>query len=344
MVRTNAARFIRRTPPSQAVPALLRTAEGHADGYVRYRALVLLTGFNDRRTKEIMRDSLTSKNDRMRACAYRYFEWFPDPAMVPDLLKALEQEVAEFVRPALIRALAALGSDANVRPVLVRESGRGEDFFRSAVIEALGDYKADYAIDALAAIAKLDGPLADDAALALGKIGNPRARDILAEIQRTAPPTTQPLVSTALCLLNVECETQERYLTKALTYSEANAGFLELLRAATSGLASLAIAGRSAALDALLTNGVPSRDSARESIAVAVATVALRNTPLMLEVLGRLHPSTDVITLLADGFDMLEEDLEKERFFAFVRRAYWQAPDASATRALMQTLIGVLDF
>ena len=24
---------------------------------------------------------------------------------------------------------------------------------------------------------------------------------------------------------------------------------------------------------------------------------------------------------------MLEEDLDKERFFAFVRRTYWEAPD-----------------
>jgi len=41
---------------------------------------------------------------------------------------------------------------------------------------------------------------------------------------------------------------------------------------------------------------------------------------------------------------MLEEDLEKERFFALVRRSYWDAADKSDTRALMQTLIGKLDF
>ena len=29
------------------------------------------------------------------------------------------------------------------------------------------------------------------------------------------------------------------------------------------------------------------------------------------------------IALLAEGFDMLEEDLDKERFFALVRRTYW---------------------
>src|SRR2546423_2431462 len=45
--RSTAARTVRRTPPPQAVPALIQAAAEHADGYVRYRALVLLTGFND---------------------------------------------------------------------------------------------------------------------------------------------------------------------------------------------------------------------------------------------------------------------------------------------------------
>ena len=41
---------------------------------------------------------------------------------------------------------------------------------------------------------------------------------------------------------------------------------------------------------------------------------------------------------------MLEEDLDKERFFAFARRTYWESPRGSPRRALMQTLIGKLDF
>src|SRR4029077_664817 len=57
-VRTNASRTIRRTQSSQAVQALLQTVSEHGDGYVRYRALVLLTGFNDPRTKDAMRESL----------------------------------------------------------------------------------------------------------------------------------------------------------------------------------------------------------------------------------------------------------------------------------------------
>ena len=41
---------------------------------------------------------------------------------------------------------------------------------------------------------------------------------------------------------------------------------------------------------------------------------------------------------------MLEEDLDKERFFATVRRTYWEAPEGAPDRQLMQTLIGKLDF
>src|SRR3954462_6744966 len=62
--RTNASRTVRRTANAQAVPALLQAIADQPDGYVRYRALILLTGFNDARTKDAMRESLTSPNDR----------------------------------------------------------------------------------------------------------------------------------------------------------------------------------------------------------------------------------------------------------------------------------------
>jgi hypothetical protein len=41
---------------------------------------------------------------------------------------------------------------------------------------------------------------------------------------------------------------------------------------------------------------------------------------------------------------MLEEDLEEERFFMAVRRAYWAAADGSPTRKLCELLINKLDF
>src|SRR3954469_7047247 len=70
--RTTASRTVRRTASAQAVPALLQAVSEQPDGYVRYRSLVLLTGFNDPRTKDAMRDSLASPNDRLRTVAYSY--------------------------------------------------------------------------------------------------------------------------------------------------------------------------------------------------------------------------------------------------------------------------------
>lgn len=342
--RTGAARLIRRTPGAQAVPALLATVSEHADGYVRFRALVLLTGFGDARTADAMRASLGNPNDRIRAVAYSYFEHNPDASVLPSLLEGLEREQAEFVRPMLIRALAAHGADPRVQSSLIREVGRGEDYFRSTVIEALGDYHAGYAYDAVAAVATLDGPLLDDAALALGKLGDPRALQTLPLLQRSAPQEAQPFVAAAICLLGTNCGSHETYLVQTLKFADNTVGFQELLRGAASGLGALGVSGRESAVQALFEAGIPSRDPARAPIALALATVALRNTALMLTVLRGVDQRDAAIALLAEGFDMLEEDLDKERFFATVRHAYWSAPDGAADRALMQTLIGKLDF
>ncbi|PYR37172.1 MAG: hypothetical protein DMF89_07780 [Acidobacteria bacterium] len=343
--RTDAARLVRRVPGAQAVPALLGAIAGHADGYVRYRALVLLTGFHDPRTKDAIRESMKSPNDRLRTVAYGYYSLEPDPALAPVLLAALAKEQAEFVRPALVRALAATaGNDPRVRQALVREITRGEDFFRSAVIEAMGDYRATYAFDALTAVAKLDGPLLDDAALALGKIGDKRALETLAGLQRTAPRAAQPFVASAICLLGVNCESHQNYVIETLKFADQNIGFQDLLRAAAGGLSALGVAGRVGAAEALVEVGIPSRDPTRSPVALALATIALRNTPLMLALLEKHPRQAEAVALVAEGFDMLEEDLEKERFFALARRTYWDSKAGSAAQALMQTLIGKLDF
>ena len=353
--RTAASRTVRRTAGSQAVPALLQTVAEHGDGYVRYRALVLLTGFNDPRTKDAMRSALASPNDRLRAVAYSFFEHNPDRNLLPDILSALDKEQGEFVRPAVVRALAAavraLADDAGSRAdvaraqqALVRDAGRGEDFFRSAVVEALGDYKAQYAYDAVTAIAKLEGPLQDDAALTLGKIGDKRALETLAALQRSAPRQAQPSIAAAICLLGINCSSHENYLVEALTFSDKNIGFQGLLRSAAAGLGAVAVAGHPEAADSLIEIGIPSRDPTRAPVALALATVALRNTPIVLERLAERADRDKAIALLAEGFDMLEEDLDKERFFVLARRTYWDSPDGSPRRALMQTLIGTLDF
>src|SRR5579884_2597279 len=111
--RTAASRLVRRAAAAQAVPALMQAVSDHPDGYVRYRALVLLTGFNDPRTRDSVAEALTSPNDRLRTVAYSFYEHNPNPAMLPQLVKALDTEQGEFVRPALVRALAATVASAS---------------------------------------------------------------------------------------------------------------------------------------------------------------------------------------------------------------------------------------
>lgn len=343
-VRMDAARTIRRAPARTAVPLLAEAAADHQDGYVRFRALVLLSGFNDPRTAAVMTRMLTERNDRLRAVAYAFFEHNPDPAALPRLIEALAREESEFVRPALTRAIAAYGDDPRARKTMVELVGRGQDFFRSAVIEALGDYRAAYAHDALTAVAKLEGPLQDDAVLALGKIGDKRALATFAALQRSAPRETQPAIAAAICLLGVNCASHQGYLTDSLKFGIATAGFQPLLRGAASGLAALAVAGNEDAMRTLIQLGGPTRDPARAAIALALGTVALRNTALTLSVLEEPTLQRDGLELLREAFDMLEEDFIEERFFVTVRRAFWQAPEGSATRAAAEALIRALEF
>lgn len=343
-VRMEAGRTVRRATSELAVPALIRAVEEHADGYVRFRALVLLSGFGDPRGRDLMVRMLDDPNDRLRTVAYSYFEHNPEVAVAPRLFAALEREESEFVRPALVRALSANADGRAARETLLLEAGRGQDFFRSAVIEALGDYHAQYATATLIRFADLEGPLQDDVALALGKIGDQRALATLASLQRRAPRATQPAVAAAICLLGVNCASHERYLSDALRFAIDNIGFQDLLRGAAFGLAALATAGNSNALGELLDQGIPTRDPARAPIALATGAVVLRNTSLALSVLEKRSDLDRALELLRESFDMLEEDYAKERFFVTVRRRYWQAEEGSATRRLGEALIDKLEF
>ncbi|HEX6974689.1 MAG TPA: HEAT repeat domain-containing protein [Vicinamibacterales bacterium] len=343
-VRMDAARTVRRGQASLAVPALIQAVDEHADGYVRFRALVLLSGFNDDRTRDVMITALASPNDRLRTVAYAYFEHNPDPQVIPRLLDALSREESEFVRPALTRALAAYGKDPRVRDVMNGLVLKGQDFFRSAVIDALGDYKAAYALANLTTVAKLEGPLQDDAVMAIGKIGDKASLATLAALQRTAPKATQPSIAAAICLLGVNCASHMNYLDETLRFAIANPGYQDLLRAAASGLGAIAAAGNADAFATLIQQGVPTRDPARSPMALAVGAVALRNTPLVLKSLEGLADQKPALLLLRDAFDMLEEDFEEERFFVTVRRGYWQAADGSPSRKLANALIQTLEF
>ncbi len=78
--------------------------------------------------------------------------------------------------------------------------------------------------------------------------------------------------------------------------------------------------GNAEALAKLIDYGGPSRDPARAAIALALGAVALRNTPFFLKVLQAQADPKPGILLLGESFDMLEEDLEEERFYVAVRR------------------------
>ena len=342
--RMSAGRTIRRSPPAQAVPALLGAVNEHADGYIRFRALVLLTGFNDPRTIDAMEESMASPNDRLREVAYGYFEHHPDPRLTDRMLAALEKETGEFVRPALVRALAALSKDPKVADALVRDAGRGQDFFRSTVIEAIGDYRIASAIPRLQEIAKLDGPLQDDVATALGKIGDPKALNTLVEMQQKVPKEMQPAIAAAICLLGTNCSAHIGFLEKMLTFAETYPGYQDQLRGAAAGLGAISAKGNAATLKTLFDVGIPSQDPVRAPVTLAIGVVALRNTELMLKTLEARTDQAAAAGILAEGFDMLEEDLEEERFFVAVRKAYWAAPENSATRKLCELLINKLDF
>lgn len=353
-VRMDAARTVRRAEGSIAVPALLDTVNNSsADWYVRFRALVLLSGFNDPRTRETMVRTLDEKNDRLRGVAYAWFEHHPDSATLPRLMTALDREESEFVRPALTRAVTAYvagaeagtpaaGSDA--AKALTRLVMSGQDLFRAAVIEALGEYKASYALAAISDVAKLEGPLQDDAILAIGRIGDKRGLGVLAELQRAASRTLQPSIAAAICLLGSNCASHEAYLVETVRFAARNPGHQELLRAAAQGLAALAARGSQSSAAVLIELGGPSRDPERAPIALALGNLALRNTALLLGVLSTQADLAPAVDLLRDAFDMLDEDFEEERFFVAVRRAYWAAPAGSSARKLADTLIQRLEF
>jgi len=342
--RMTASRTVRRAPASLAVRTLMNAATEHVDGYVRYRALVLLSGFNDPRARDIMETALGDPNDRLRAVAYAYFEHNPDLTVVPLLLAALDKESSEFVRPQLMRALAAYGSDPRVRAALVPLVDRGQDFFRAVVIEALGDYKAAYARDPIDRIARLEGPLKDDAALALGKIGGERSLTTLAELQRSASRQEQPAIAAGICLLGVNCASHVPFIVASLEFGMDHIGYADLVRAASHALATVAVADYPDVAATLFDLGVPARDPARAPIALAVGFVAIRHTPLLMTVLEQRADLDGAVLLLRDAFDMLEEDYAEERFFATVRRTYWQAAEGSATRRVADALIQRLEF
>jgi hypothetical protein len=339
-IRTNAARAVRRTPAAEAVPALSQAARSHTDQFVRYRALVLVTAFRAPGTPGLMQALIGDRNDRIREVVYRWYEQNPEAGSIPALLAALQTEQAEFVRPALVRALAARGDNATVQRALLQEAGRGLDFFRIAVIQTLGEHRAAYAVKTIAQMAELDGPIQDDAILALGRIGDRGVLPALVALTKLSLDTA-PSLEAALCLLGDRCDERIAWLAQT-AQSQTRA---EVARAAVIALGTVAAEEHPAALTALF-DLERSTSRLRGDLALAFSAMALRRPE---SVIGWLVQAPDelrgrAVDLLREGFESLEEDFAEEQLFAAARASYWSAAEGSATRNLTASLIDRLEF
>ena len=342
--RMKAAQVVRRAPGTVALPALIDAAAGHADGFVRYRALVLLSGYDDPRVPDQMEQAIGDVNDRLRAVAFAYLERHSEARLIPVMLKALETESAEFVRPALLRALAVHGRDARVRTTLLKESGRGSEVARRALIEAFGDYKATYAQPALAGLAQADGLLRGPAMLALGKLGDPASAALLAGARPTASREVLPELAAALCLVGQDCQTQRDFLMTSITVPDRTPGGQDLPRLAAAALGALAALDDLAAARSLLDAGVAATDPTRASIAPALARTAIRKPALVVTLLADRPDRDQALQLLRAGFERLDDDLSSELFFAALRQQYHEAPDGSSKRMATQAAISALEY
>jgi hypothetical protein len=341
--RTAASRTLRRAPVAEVVPALEAAARGHADQYVRFRALVLLSGLDAGVMTRVSSELAGDPNDRVRAVVYQWFEHHPQAAVLPRLLAALPRETSEFVRPALTRALAASGGDPAVQQALRPLVLRGEDMFRGSVIAALGDHRGAFALEELLAIVPLDGPLQDDVITAIGRIGQPSSRGEIARLQQSASRDLQPTISAALCLLQVDCPARVRFVAETLQFAAASDQHLALLRGAVHAAGVLAGAGHEAAFDAMVDAALVAGGAARDALTLGVGSVILREPLLALRVFEARQQAPAVAELFRDGFDMLAEDFDKEQFGAEVRRAV-AAPDGAARRQVAASLLDALEF
>ena len=72
--------------------------------------------------------------------------------------------------------------------------------------------------------------------------------------------------------------------------------------------------------------------------------VALRQPEATITALESVTDRPAAVRLLRDAFDLLsQEDYAQERFFRFVRQAYWQSAPGSPRRAVAEALIAGLE-
>ena len=163
-------------------------------------------------------------------------------------------------------------------------------------------------------------------------------------MQQSAPKETQPAIAAAICLMGTNCSSHIGYLEKTLRLPTPIPATRICCAAPRPASATSRGRATTTRCSILFDVGIPSQDPVRAPVTLAIGLVALRNTPLMLKTLQARPDQDAAIGIVAEAFDMLEEDLEEERFFVAVRKAYWAAPDGSPTRKLCEQLINKLDF
>ena len=168
----DAARTVRRADAAMAVPALIEAVNSHADGYVRFRALVAALGLQrSAHARRACSQSLDERNDRAahgRLRLVRAQSGSRRRAAAPHGAGARGGRV----RPA--------GTDPRARGLRRRSSAcsrrsTGLVMQRPGLLPQRSSSRRSattrrrYALQPIIGVAKLDGPLQDDAVLAIGQ-------------------------------------------------------------------------------------------------------------------------------------------------------------------------------
>ena len=210
---------------TQAVPALLQAVAEHRDGYVRYRALVLLTGFNDPRTQR--RHSRVAEEPE-RSPADGGLQLSRAQTRIARCSRTARGagDRAGRVRQAGADPRAGRSRRRSARSERARPRGRP----RRGFLPQRGDRGA----------RRLQGAATRSTRSPRWRCSKARCRttprsrsgrSATSERSKFWPACsaprrgpTQPTVAAAICLLGVNCESHENYLIQTLRFADANPG------------------------------------------------------------------------------------------------------------------------
>ena len=268
-----------------------------------------------------METPMVSPNDRLREVAYAYFEKNPRPALAPKMLAALDKEEGEFVRPALVRALAAVPKDPKVAEVLIRDADA-----RRRLLPQHGDRGARRLqgrrrrARSSTEIAKIDGPLQDDAATALGEDRRQEsARDAGGSCSDGAKGSAAgncrgDLPDGHQLLGAHRLSGEDAHLRRHLSWLPGSAA-----RRRRRPRQHRASGQRRGAAHPVRRRHSLAGSGARAGDARDRPGGAAQHAADAEELLEARPDQDGAIGIVAEAFDMLEEDLEEERFFVAVR-------------------------